>query len=1056
MTTNYLHVTEGFQILTEVLPQFVARELRARFSGEWWNRGVLDVLHEHQRRDFPASGEDTELIGSLDAARCLLLMDLQWNEVFRSRLSRDHRTWIKELMSTRNRWAWAHGGPMVVTDDDAWRALDTMVRLVQQMDARAAERLRALAHTVRSRDAGSSTPVNPGDSRRSPDERRHTHGDVPASAGSGVEGFTTRFGVDESPGPDEAGRRAVGEVARGLSSERQTAATIRSGVATAAATQRSRTVSPAPTVRSGEGAAPSTVISGTRPETPPDEGRPQSGPHGRLPAAIGDTMQIIEELPARGAEADLYIAEDAAGTRHVAKVYRRGHAPKEEVLARIRKASATHIVKLENYVVGGDDGRSWELLEYIEHGNLRERLAEAGGALPEADARRVLTQLADGLDSLHEIGLEHRDLKPENVLVRQREPLDVVIADWGIASVLEATVRFTTAARTIRYAPPEATGTIVTSNRGANRTESVIERTRWDAWSLGMMAVEMRTGKHPFEQVSEQVIGHRLATQSVETLCEHVADPAWRLLCRGLLRRRPADRWGTGEIRRWLDDPHDPELAVADEQPVLAHAGIYFDGQCFTDPRALGRALQQADQAKAESYLERKFPDLHTWITDTLGKGELGEALAEVDRDRALSLGERVFHWIHLLWPEDPIIPDGLPLREDALHEAARRAWQGDEEAAARLLRTASDSRVRIAVGLDASGEIQRMQVAWERAAEGYTNWRKRLADQGVSIPEWRNSESGIAKAGRRRKRKRKRKHVSIPDWRDSESGTPDEKIEVQTVAGVEIRVDTSTGAPRLPVQIQAAVLGAAIGETTCAGGLRSMAERATLQWRETEAWLAEAHSADVEHAPAALAGALYGAPDLQKRDDEETKRREARRRHRARETVWKWYGAVGGLCLGTAFAIGSELLTDWVYWISAIGLSGVVGFFIVEDNRAVAFVVGSFLGAVPTFCFEQQIVLLYWASAALLVGIGYCVGAYLEGDSHWCGGLSPPANDPGTSQDWRRRHVLTARIVAAFAVAWLWVLSPDGPHWLIVVPVAVIGLWLLRAELQSDVDARA
>lgn len=882
MTTNYLRVTEGFQILTEVLPQFVARELRAWFSDDWWDRGVLDVLHEHQRRDFPASGEDAELIGSLDAARCLLLMDLQWNDLFRSRLSRDHRTWIEELISTRNRWAWAHVGPMDVTDEDAWRALDTMRRLVQQMDARAADRLRALAHTVRSRDAGSSTPVNPGDSRRSPDERRHTHDDVPASAGSGAEGFTTRSGVDESPGPDEAGRRADGEVARGLSSERQIAATIRSGVATAAATLRSRTASPAPTVRSGEGAAPSTVIAGARPETPPGEDQPQSGPHGWLPDAIDATMRIIEELPARGAEADLYIVEDAAGTRHVAKVYRRGHAPKEEVLARIREARATHIVRLENYVVDGDDGRSWELLEYIEHGNLRKRLAEAGGALPEADARRVLAQLADGLDSLHAIGLEHRDLKPENVLVRRREPLDVVIADWGIASVLEATVRFTTAARTIRYAPPEATGTVVTGEEGTNRTESVIERTRWDAWSLGMMAVEMRTGKHPFEQVSEQVIGHRLATQSVEALCEHVTDPTWRLLCRGLLRRRPADRWGTGEIQRWLDDPNDPELTVADEQPVPAHAGIDFDGRHFTDRRALGRALQQADPATAESFWKRRFRDLHTWITDTLGEGKLGKDLEEVDRDPNLSLSQRIFTWIHLLCPEDPIILDGLPLREDALHEVARRAWQGDEEAAARLLRTASDSRVRIAEG--ASGEIQRMRVAWERAAEGYTNWRKRLADQGVSIPEWRDAESGIAKAGRRRKRKRKRKHVSIPDWRDSESGTPDEKIEVQTVAGVEIRVDTSTGAPRLPVQIQAAVLGAAIGETTCAEGLRSMAERATLQWRETEAWLAEAHSADVEHAPA-LAAALYGALELQKRDDEAIKRLEARQRHRARES---------------------------------------------------------------------------------------------------------------------------------------------------------------------------
>ena len=105
-----------------------------------------------------------------------------------------------------------------------------------------------------------------------------------------------------------------------------------------------------------------------------------------------------------------------------------------------------------------------------------------------------------------------RDLKPENVLVRRREPIDVVIADWGIASVLEATVVFTTVARTIRYAPPEAIGGVATDEQGACGTVSAIERTRWDAWPIGMMVVEMVTGEHPFAQVAEAVVIHRLDT----------------------------------------------------------------------------------------------------------------------------------------------------------------------------------------------------------------------------------------------------------------------------------------------------------------------------------------------------------------------------------------------------------------------------------------------------------------------------------------------------------------------------------------------------------------
>ena len=65
--------------------------------------GVFDVLYESQRRDLPATGEDDALIARLDPARCLLLMDLHWNDLFRRKLSREHRTWVKELIATRNK-----------------------------------------------------------------------------------------------------------------------------------------------------------------------------------------------------------------------------------------------------------------------------------------------------------------------------------------------------------------------------------------------------------------------------------------------------------------------------------------------------------------------------------------------------------------------------------------------------------------------------------------------------------------------------------------------------------------------------------------------------------------------------------------------------------------------------------------------------------------------------------------------------------------------------------------------------------------------------------------
>ena len=155
MTTNHQRVTEGLDILTGVLAPYVAAELRARYAGEWWDQGVLRVLWDDQKRGLPPGGADGELTAALDAGRCLILIDEQWNDLFRRKLGREHRTWVKELKGTRNKWA--HKGLLDMADEDAWRALDTMTRLVEQIDAEAVERLRALARIVRYGAEGPST-----------------------------------------------------------------------------------------------------------------------------------------------------------------------------------------------------------------------------------------------------------------------------------------------------------------------------------------------------------------------------------------------------------------------------------------------------------------------------------------------------------------------------------------------------------------------------------------------------------------------------------------------------------------------------------------------------------------------------------------------------------------------------------------------------------------------------------------------------------------------------------------------------------------------------------
>ncbi len=481
------------------------------------------------------------------------------------------------------------------------------------------------------------------------------------------------------------------------------------------------------------------------PATPPPSAGPsqQEQAAGWLPAALAADWRVVEALPARGAEADLYVvaprrdASDTAGaTRRAAKVYRQGIAPKEDVFTHVRAADPAHVVRLEAW--GQDAGRWWELMEYVEHGSLRALLEREGPKLPDGLVVDVLRQLNDALAGLHALPLEHRDLKPGNVLVRSRTPLDLVLTDFGISSVMNASVHFTDTARTIRYAPPEAIGSIV-SDESTRRSMVVIEHTTWDYWSLGMMLLEMLQGAHPYDGLSEAVISHQLATQNVEELTEGLSDPSWRKLCRGLLRRTPSARWDGAAVSKWIADPNDPSLAIAEENAPPSGepptAAIEFDGRSYRTPADLGAALSR-DWAKAESFWKRRFPDVRTWVTDGLGLEPLGDALAEID-DADLSLDAQVFNFIYHLAPSAPLRFRDADLSVEGLAALARQAASATGgDARTTFLALYREGILMLAGSLPGREAVAEVRRRWEQTVADHERIRSEMRTRGVTVPE--------------------------------------------------------------------------------------------------------------------------------------------------------------------------------------------------------------------------------------------------------------------------------------------------------------------------------
>lgn len=246
--------------------------------------------------------------------------------------------------------------------------------------------------------------------------------------------------------------------------------------------------------------------------------------------------RIIQELPARGGEADTYVIEED-GQKRFLKVYRKGIIPKLEALRRIKEISQQnrdHLVTIFEIGRDTETGRYFEITEYLEHGNLLNHLP-----MLREQLETVIDQIAKSLDVLHRNGIVHRDLKPTNVMVRSLDPLNLVLIDFGIASTLShdfSKIYTTSFKGTYAYMAPEELS-------GYFGKEI-------DWWHLGIIIYEIILGENPFARLSHQVIIHRLTTQGVK-IPAHIPGKYQRLL-KGLLTRNYKKRWGYDEIVQWL------------------------------------------------------------------------------------------------------------------------------------------------------------------------------------------------------------------------------------------------------------------------------------------------------------------------------------------------------------------------------------------------------------------------------------------------------------------------------------------------------------------------
>ena len=216
---------------------------------------------------------------------------------------------------------------------------------------------------------------------------------------------------------------------------------------------------------------------------------------------VSDRFEVIEPIGAGGMGEVYSVRDRKLGGRVALKTLKPKFHSNPEFLARFRREirmarRVSHPNVCRVHDIGsfrrGSEEINFLAMELIDGESLAQLIGARGG-LPLEEALPLISQMAQGLQALHDEGIVHRDFKPSNVMIREsREAAapGVVITDFGLArpvGIDPETVSSITATGlllgTPEYMSPEQLRGEPTGPRS-------------DVYAFGLVICETLTGRH--------------------------------------------------------------------------------------------------------------------------------------------------------------------------------------------------------------------------------------------------------------------------------------------------------------------------------------------------------------------------------------------------------------------------------------------------------------------------------------------------------------------------------------------------------------------------------
>jgi serine/threonine protein kinase/tetratricopeptide (TPR) repeat protein len=207
------------------------------------------------------------------------------------------------------------------------------------------------------------------------------------------------------------------------------------------------------------------------------------------------------------------------------------------------------------------DHQLYIVMGYYEGETLVQKLSR--GQIPSRESLDLAMQIASGLSAAHARNIVHRDIKPANIIITKQNIVKIV--DFGLARVIatsSATQSLQTSG-TLPYMAPEQV-----------LAEPIDQRC--DVWALGVVLVQMVTGKHPFLRDNTAAMTFAILNQppgALEAMPRVLRAIAYRALSKEPEHRYPSAKEMLADLQsarqQITDVPDDaPENAVTQTTTV--------------------------------------------------------------------------------------------------------------------------------------------------------------------------------------------------------------------------------------------------------------------------------------------------------------------------------------------------------------------------------------------------------------------------------------------------------------------------------------------------------